>query len=91
MKIDRVLYGSAKATDVSEEKIFDTINRIVLLRIKTMILKNLKKEDAFAFREVVKRNDPKLFFDFAYKRVPHLAEKIHSETKQLSLELRKAQ
>ncbi|OGG24255.1 hypothetical protein A3A79_03645 [Candidatus Gottesmanbacteria bacterium RIFCSPLOWO2_01_FULL_43_11b] len=91
MKINTVLYGSAKVTDVSEDKIFETINRVVLLRIKTMILKNLGKEDVFAFKEVVKKNDPKLFFDFAYKRIPHLADKIHSEIRQLSLELQKTQ
>lgn len=89
MKTDKVLYGAANASDVTEEKIFETINRIILLRVKTMILKSLKREDAFAFREVVKKNDPTLFFDFAYKRIPHLAEKIHTEVQQLSLELHK--
>lgn len=91
MKTDRILYGTANSTDVIEDKIFETINRILLLRIKTMVLRNLKRGDAFAFKEVVKKNDPKLFFDFAYKRVPRLAEKIHSEIKQLSLELQRTQ
>ena len=74
---------------LDEQKILEQINRIVLLRIKTLIVENLKKEDIPEFRQIIEKNDPKLLFSFANKKIPDLAGKIHEEIKRLTMELKK--
>lgn len=66
-----------------EEEVIEQINKIVLLKIKTIIVKGLKKEDIPEFEQVVKKEDIGLLLAFAQKKLPNLSSKIHEEIKLL--------
>lgn len=67
-----------------EQDLFEQINRIVLLKIKTLIVRNLQKEDIPEFEQAVKKNDISILLAFARRKIPHLSVKIHEEMKLLS-------
>jgi hypothetical protein len=64
------------------------IERILLLRIKTMIIRNLKREDIPDFSSTVLQNDPNLLLKFAEERIPELSKKINDEIIALQKQLR---
>jgi len=59
--------------------IVERINKIVLLKIKTLIINNLRKEDVPEFEQVVKKGNTNLLLAFAHKKVPDLSLKIYQE------------
>lgn len=67
----------------NEEEVIEQINKIVLLKIKTIIVKGLKKEDIPEFEQVVRKEDIGLLLGFAQKKLPNLSSKIHGEMKLL--------
>lgn len=76
--------GTQKIIDSNkEEEIIEQINRIVLLKIKTLIIKNIKQKDVSEFEQAVKKNDISILLAFAQRKVPHLSTKIHEEMKLL--------
>lgn len=72
---------------IVKQEITDQINKIVLLKIKTLIVKNLKKEDVSEFEQVVKSNNTNLLLAFAQKKVLSLSTKIYTEMKSLGQKL----
>jgi len=66
-----------------EEEVIEQINKIVLLKIKTIIVRGLKKEDIPEFEQVVGKEDLGLLLTFAQKKVPNLSSRIHEEMKLL--------
>ena len=64
------------------------IERILLLRIKTMIIRNLKREEIPDFSSTVLQNDPNLLLKFAEERIPELSKKINDEIIALQKQLR---
>lgn len=75
--------STTKTTVNKEEEIIDEINKIVLLKIKTLIVDNLKQEDIPEFEQAVKKNDTGILLAFAQRKVPHLSEKIRKEMELL--------
>lgn len=76
--------ASVKNLNSREEQDFiEQINRIVLLKIKTLIVRNLQKENMPEFEQVVRKEDLGLLLAFAQKKVPDLSSKIHEEMKLL--------
>lgn len=73
---------------MTEEEFLQKINRILLLRLKTLILKNLKKEDVPDFEKAVLTNDSNVVLDFANKKIPSLALKITEEVEKVYAELK---
>ena len=71
-----------------EQKILEQINRIFLLRIKTLIVRNLKKEDIPAFREIVLQQNSNALFQFAIKKIPELENKLLEEFTAVNQELK---
>lgn len=71
----------------SEQETIAQINRILLLKIKTLIVRNLKKEDIPEFEKIVMKNDSNLLLSFAYKKIPNLASQIYREIESLSKKL----
>lgn len=72
-----------------EEDVIEQINKIVLLKIKTIIVRGLKKEDIPEFEQVVRKEDLGLLLAFAQKKVPDLSSKIHEEMKLLGQKINK--
>lgn len=70
-----------KANPNNGEDIFEQINKIVLLKIKTLIIKNLRREDMPEFEQAVKKNNINTLLAFALRKIPHLSTKIHEEMK----------
>lgn len=66
-----------------DEEVVEKINKIVLLKIKTIIVRGLKMEDIPEFERVVRKKDLDLLLAFAYKKVPNLSSKIQEEMKLL--------
>lgn len=62
---------------------FDQLGEIIILKIKTLIVKNLRKEDIPEFEKVVKSDDFSQVVDFAYKRIPEFSKKFRQELEQL--------
>lgn len=73
-----------------EQEIFEQVNKIVLLKIKALIVKNLRKEDIPEFEQTVKENNISLLLTFAQKKVPHLSKKIYLEMEMLGQKITKA-
>jgi len=80
---------TTKIVASKEEKIIEQINRIVLLKIKTLIVKNLRQEDVPEFEQAVRKNDISILLAFAQRKVPHLSAKIHEEMKSLGQKIAK--
>lgn len=70
-----------------EEQVLAQINRILLLKIKTVIVKNLHKEDIPAFEQIVKENNSNKLLAFANEKILHLAEKLNEEIQDLNRNL----
>ena len=62
-----------------EEEIIEKINKIVLLKIKTIVVRGLNEVDISEFEQVVKKQDISLLLAFANNKVPHLSSKISEE------------
>ena len=72
-----------------EEEVIEQFNKIVLLKIKTIIVRGLKKEDIPEFEQVVIKENLGLLLAFAQKKVPNLSSKIHEEMKLLGQKVAK--
>lgn len=72
-----------------EQDLFEQINKIVLLKIKTLIVRNLKRDDIPEFEQVVRKEDVGLLLAFAQKKVSDLSSKIHEEMKLLGQKIAK--
>lgn len=68
-----------KGQTQDEQKIIGQINTIVLLRLKSLIVESLKKEDISQFEQIVKSNNPNLLLNFAAKKIPNLSTLIFKE------------
>ena len=66
-----------------EQEILEQIGKIALLKIKTIIVKALKKEDILDFEKVAKEKHFGLLLAFAKKKVPNLSSEIQIEMKKL--------
>lgn len=66
-----------------EEEIIEQINKIVLLKIKTIIVRSLKEDDIPEFEQIVRKENLGLMLAFAKRKVPDLSSKIHEEMKLL--------
>jgi hypothetical protein len=85
LKID-IIEGNMTAKNIGrsqEEEIIEQINKIVLLKIKTIVVRGLNESDIPEFEQVVKKQDLDLLLAFAQKKVPDLSSKIHEEMKLL--------
>lgn len=76
-----------KDLNTEEQEVLAQLNRIVLLKIKTLIVSNLKKEDISEFEKIVLKNDSNLLLAFANKKIPNLAKMIYIEIDKLSQKL----
>ena len=74
---------TTKYAKSNEEEIIEQINKLVLLKIKTLIVKSLRQEDMPEFEQVVKKNDISILLAFAGRKISHLSAKIHEEMKLL--------
>ena len=75
---------------MKDQVILAQINRIVLLRIKSLIVENLKKEDISQFERIVKSNNSNLLLDFAGKKIPNLSTLIAQEIESIKSEVQSA-
>lgn len=75
---------------LGKQEIFDQLNRIILLKIKTIVVNSLKKEDLQEFEDLVKKEDFVSLLAFARKKNPQLAQKISQEMMLLGLRLKRA-
>ncbi len=69
---------------LNEHKIMAQISRVILLRIKTVIIQHLKKEDIAELEQVMKEKNINLVLNFAHKKIPQLSQKIYSEIELLA-------
>ena len=59
---------------------FDThLKRILLIKLKTIILKSLKKEDVPEFIRIIAKNDTDLLLKFAYAKNSQLPRQLFEE------------
>jgi len=76
-----------KGQTQDEQKTLEQINTIVLLRVKTLIVENLRKEDISQFEQIVKSNNSNLLLSFAAKKIPHLSALISQEIEMIRNEI----
>lgn len=79
--------SQTKDQKIEEQKILTQLNRIILLKIKALIVRNLKEEDVTEFEKIVLKNDPNLLLAFANKKIPHLGKMIYEEIDKLNQKL----
>ena len=70
-----------------EQKIIEQINKIVLLRLKSLIVESLKKDDIPQFERIIKLNNPNLLLNFAAKKIPNLSAIISQEIEIIRSEI----
>ncbi len=73
--------------DAQNLLVLNQIERIILLKIKTIIIRNLKKEDIPEFEQIVLKNSPSLLLKFANEKIPSLSSKIKEEIMTLHKQL----
>ena len=77
-------------SQAGKQEIIDQVNRIILLKIKTLIINSLTKEDLQEFEKLVEKEDLVSLLAFARKKDPQLARKISQEMMLLGLRLKRA-
>ena len=76
-----------KSDVVSEQELLDQINRIVLLRLKTLIVKSLKKYDVSQFEVIVKSGNSNLLLSFAGNKIPNFSRLFYQELENIKKEI----
>ncbi len=76
-----------KQVTAEEQEIFKKIGDILSLRIKNLIVKNLKKEDIPHFERIIQLNDSNALLTFAAKTIPDFSKLIQTEIENLGKEL----
>lgn len=66
-----------------DQEIIERINRIVLLRLKTLIVKGLKKNDIPQFEEIVKSGNSNLLLNFAGNKIPDFSKLFCQEIESI--------
>lgn len=72
---------------IPEQELLERINRIVLLRLKTLIVKSLKKNDISRFEEIVKSGNSNLLLNFAGKKIPDFSKLFYRELEDIKKEI----
>ena len=72
---------------VPDQEILERINRIVLLRLKTLIVKGLKKNDIAQFEEIVKSGNSNLLLNFAGNKIPNFSKLFYQELDDIKNEI----
>lgn len=72
---------------VPNQELLERINRIVLLKIKTLIVKSLKERDIPEFEEIVKSGNAGLLLSFAAKKIPDFSKLFYRELEDLKKEI----
>lgn len=78
---------STHSTQGEEQEILERINKIVLLRLKSLIVESLKKDDISQFEEIVKSGNAGLLLNFAAKKIPNLSTLISQEIEMIRSEI----
>ena len=74
-------------TQGEEQEILEHINKIVLLRLKSLIVESLKKDEILQFEQMLKLNNPNLLLSFAAKKIPNLSKLISQEIEMIKNEI----
>ncbi len=69
------------------DKNLEQLNAIVLLRIKTVVLRNLKKTDIPEFTKILEKKDSNEILAFASKKIPNITQLIGQEVQKISQEV----
>lgn len=72
---------------LSDQEILERINRIVLLRLKTLIVKGLKKNDIPRFEEIVKSGNSNLLLNFAGNKITDFSKLFCQEIEKIKKEV----
>lgn len=72
---------------MNDHAVLVQINKIVLLRIKSLIIKNLRKEDISQFGQIVKSNNSNLLLDFAGKKITNFSNLVSQEIENIKNEI----
>lgn len=66
-----------------DQEIIERINRIVLLRLKTLIVKGLKKSDIPQFEKIVRSGNSNLLINFAGNKIPDFSKLFCQEIESI--------
>lgn len=72
---------------LSDREILERVNRIVLLRLKTLIVKGLKKNDISQFEDIVKSGNSNLLLNFAGNKIPNFSKLFCQEIETIRKEI----
>ncbi len=75
------------ANIAQDQEILERINRIVLLRLKTLIVGGLKKNDVAQFEKIVKSGNSNLLLNFAGNRIPNFSKLFYQELEDIKKEI----
>ncbi len=75
------------ANVVPDQEILEWINRIVLLRLKTLIVKGLKKNDIPQFEVIIKSGNSNHLLSFACKKIPNFSKLFYQELEGIKKEI----
>jgi len=75
------------ANIAQDQEILERINRIVLLRLKTLIVGGLKKNDVAQFEKIVKSGNSNLLLNFAGNRIPNFSKLFYQELEDIKKEM----
>lgn len=70
-----------------DQEILERINRIVLLRLKTLIVKGLKKNDIPQFEKIVRSGNSNLLLNFVGNKIPNFSKLFCQEIEKLKKEV----
>jgi hypothetical protein len=72
--------------DNNEKETLEIVNQIFLLRLKRLILVNIKKEDLDEFEKVIRLNNSSVLLNFASEKIPDFSDKVSKLIKDLTQE-----
>lgn len=78
---------ASPALNIKEQKILEQIERIMAIRIKTLIINNLPQDALPEFKNIILENNPNILLSFAQQKIPSLTNKIYKEITKLKGEL----
>lgn len=76
-------------TQTKDKEIVKKLNNIVLLRLKTLIVRGLRKEQLPEFERIVKSGDSNHLLQFAGTNIPNFSRLFSKELEEVKQEIYK--
>jgi len=75
------------STQTGDKEVLEKLNKIVLLRLKTLIVRSLKKEQILEFEKIISLGDSNLLLNFAGNNIPNFSYLFYKELEEIKQEI----